>query len=89
MTLGQLFDRIDWSAYDEAEKEMEARCGKKFNTDPDFKKRFKCALIESALYDEGPKKDEAIRFLLPVWPQIVQITKELGLWKEPLITKKS
>ena len=80
-TIGQLHDALDWQLADDAQARL-AATDSFYSADPDFLRRWRCTLLESALYSTvKERKASAIRMLQQagVWTQVPLTLRKLGV----------
>lgn len=75
-TLGELYDALDWSAVSAEHERYYSGHTDAQAIDPDFQKRWRCAIIEEALWSEDESRLNASRMLLQklgIWPQVLRL----------------
>jgi hypothetical protein len=83
MTLADLYKAIDWSGADTTLARWEAQHGSKDETsNTDFRYRWRCVLLESALYGDTEERMREARGWLAmagVWHQVVAYLQKQNL----------
>lgn len=84
VTLEDLYQAIDWSGSDEALQQFYAQSGRSDERENEtFRKKFRCVLLQEALYGENTVRTAARYFLhlAGVLDQAISFCKARGLTK--------
>jgi len=81
MTMGMMYDRIEWDTYGPAEEMLAGLCKYDLPTDPQELRQQRAKMVNAAMYSEGDERVAAIRILkrYGIWTQVVDILKQENL----------
>ena len=81
MTMGELYDGLDWDKFVPAEELMATICKVPLPEDPAEKRQQRAKLLRAAMYAEGKERESAIAILARygVWEQVVKVMEEKNL----------
>lgn len=84
VTLMDLYEAVDWDRIAESEGKWLRQAAEKageFDPSEDFRVKFRCVLLEEALYGKDAVQKDAQLWLhrAGVWPEVVAFLKQHGL----------